>query len=140
MKHKTHQVSLAQCQSLKNILYVWESKNENCKSKNPKVTRFDGTLEESLNQNLGKGPPGRARSPGAARGHPPEIKADFANGLTVLARSIPLFRQLADRERLGLPADEAGVSLGHPTTFNTQIQNLNTYRYSNFTNIKFYLS
>lgn len=107
MKHKTHQVSLAQCQSLKNILYVWESKNENCKSKNPKVTRFDGPLEESLNQNLGKGPPGRARSPGFFR---------------------PVRTEIHDEVR----------SKGN--TIHTEFLHLNTNLYSNFTNIKFYLS
>jgi len=42
---------------------------------NLKVTATNGDFNIFLNQNLGKGPPGRTRSPVAARGHPPANKA-----------------------------------------------------------------
>jgi hypothetical protein len=53
-----------------------------------------------------KGPPGQARSPGAARGHPPAEKADK-------------------------PENKAGPPVGDtPTNFKFQI--INTYKISNF--------
>lgn len=42
---------------------------------NLKVTATNGDFNIFLNQNLGKGPPGRTRSPVAARGHPPASEA-----------------------------------------------------------------
>jgi len=42
---------------------------------NLKVTATNGDFNIFLNQNIGKGPPGRTRSPVAARGHPPAGKA-----------------------------------------------------------------
>ena len=41
---------------------------------NLKVTATNGNFNIFLNQNIGKGPPGRTRSPVAARGHPPAVE------------------------------------------------------------------
>jgi len=76
MKNKTQHTTHGQGQSLRNILYVWDtiSRNQKIATKKMSETRIEHNI--FLIQNKGKGPPGRQRSPGVGDGlfpdHPPD--------------------------------------------------------------------
>jgi hypothetical protein len=77
MKNKTQNATLERGESLKNILYVWESINQNQEIAKPGLVEVIGSDKTNLSQNMGKAPPGCSRSSGYyGRGHPPENKGD----------------------------------------------------------------
>lgn len=76
MKNKTQHATLGHGKSLKNILSVWNPINQNQKISSSKIIESFGGNNLLQNQNFGKAPPSRARSPGLGRGDPPENKGD----------------------------------------------------------------
>lgn len=117
MKHKTPNTTRPQSQSLKNILYVWSGIHQDLRNANMKVPENGPALNIFLTQNLGKAPPGRSRSPGIGRGHPPENKGDPPLG-----------------SPLSFGREGQGVSLVNTQTQTKKIekQQINKYQKSNY--------